>query len=389
MRIVLLTHSLFFGGAERQMVLLAKGLHQRGHTVVVVPFYSGGPLEQELVDEGIPIRSLNKKGRWDLGAIVRRLPQVIQQELPHVVHSYHGTPNLMSLVLKLFRLPPKVVWGIRCSNMDWRRYDWVVAPLARMTAWLSRFADAHIANSRSGFSYHVAMGYPVEKMVCIPNGVDTDRFRPDQASRDRVRGEWGIGAGERLIGLVARLDPMKGHGVFLEAAARLADSNPHVAFVCVGDGPVSYRSELHRHAKRLGLGHRLRWVGARGDMPAVQNALDLAVSSSLYGEGVSNALSEAMACGVPCVASDVGDSAWVIGPAGTIVPPNDSEALANALSRMVTVPTSDPISIRRRIVEQLSLDALVTATERTLQAVLSGDSIDPRVVVKAPFEASP
>ena len=187
MRIVLLTHSLFFGGAERQLVLLAKGLHQRGHTVVVVPFYSGGPLEQELVAAGISIRSLHKKGRWDIWAIVRRLPQVIQQEVPHVVHSYHGTPNLMSLVLKLFRLPPKVVWGIRCSNMDWSRYDWVVAPLAKITTWLSRFADAHIANSQTGLSHHVAIGYPAEKMVHIPNGVDTTRFLPDQAARVRVR----------------------------------------------------------------------------------------------------------------------------------------------------------------------------------------------------------
>ena len=380
MRIVLLIHSLFFGGAERQLVLLAKGLHQRGHTVVVVPFYSGGPLEQELVDAGIPIRSLNKKGRWDIWAIVRRLPQVIQQEVPHVVHSYHGTPNLMSLVLKLFGLPPKVVWGIRCSNMDLIHYDWVVAPLGQITAWLSRFADAHIANSQTGLSHHVAIGYPAEKMVHIPNGIDTTRFRPEQAARVRVREEWGISTEDRLIGLVARLDPIKGHSVFLEAASRLANRDSCVKFVCVGDGPATYRAELQHHAQKLGLEDRLRWAGDRADMPAVQNALDLAVSSSL-SEGLSNAISEAMACGVPCVVSDVGDSAWVVGTTGTIVPPNDPEALADAMGRMVTAREPDPTTIRRRILDHLSVDALVITTERTLLALChqpTGKPVTPR-----------
>jgi glycosyltransferase involved in cell wall biosynthesis len=367
-RIVLLTHSLFFGGAERQLVLLAKGLQQRGHTVVVVPFYSGGPLEHELVDAGIPIRSLHKKGRWDIWAIVRRLPQVIQQEVPHVVHSYHGTPNLMSLVLKLFRLPPKVIWGIRSSNMDVVHYDWVVAPLGQIIAWLSRFADAHIANSQTGLSHHVAIGYPAEKMVHIPNGVDTTRFRPDQAARVLVREEWGVSTEDRLIGLVARLDPIKGHPVFLEAASRLAHRDSSIKFVCVGDGPATYRGELQRHAQKLGLEDRMRWAGDRADMPAVQNALDLAVNSSL-SEGLSNAISEAMACGVPCVVSDVGDSAWVVGSTGAIVPPNDPEALADAMGRMITAREPDPTTIRRRILDHLSVDALVINTERTLLAL--------------------
>jgi glycosyltransferase involved in cell wall biosynthesis len=368
MNIVLLTHSLFFGGAERQLIVLAKGLQQRGHKVVVVPFYSGGSLEQELVDSNIPIRSLYKKGRWDMWAILRRLPEVIQQERPHVVHSYHGTPNLMSLVLKLFRLPPKVIWGIRSSNMDWIHYDWVVAPLAKMIAWLSRFADAHIANSRAGLSHHVAIGYPVKKMVHIPNGVDTNRFCPDYSARLRIREEWGISMDDRLVGLVARLDPVKGHAVFLEAASRLAAKNPCVKFVCVGDGPAAYRTELHRRAQRLGLENRLKWAGDRTDMPAVQNALDLAVNSSL-SEGVSNAISEAMACGVPCVVSDVGDSAWVVASTGRIVPPNDPQALADAMGQMVTVPEPDRMMIRRRILDHLSVDALVLATEQLMLAL--------------------
>lgn len=371
-----LVRSLDYGGAERQLVVLANGLQSRGHDVSVALFYGGWAAEQELLAGGVRIVHLDKGGRWDIVRFAKRLLHIVREEQPVVIHGYHGTPNLMTLLPKLFCSGVKIVWGIRCSNMDWRRYDWVVTPLARVTAWLSKFADAHIANSQAGLSYHVAMGYPAEKMIYVPNGVDTERFRPDRLLGDRVRDEWGISAGELLVGLVARLDPMKGHAVFLDAAARLAKLNPRVKFVCVGDGPASYRSELHRHTQRIGLGHRLRWAGSRADMPAVHNALDLAVSCSVYGEGVSNAISEAMACGIPCVASDVGDSAWVIGSTGTIIPPNDPERLAQAMAEALTASRPAAAMIRQRILKHLSLDALVTTTEQTLQALVAGGMRD-------------
>ena len=383
MTIMFLVRSLDYGGAERQLVVLAKGLQSRGHDVIVALFYGGWAAEQELLAGGVRVVHLDKGGRWDIVRFAKRLLHTVWEEQPVVIHGYHGTPNLMTLLPKLFCSGVKIVWGIRCSNMDWRRYEWVVTPLAWVTAWLSQFADAHIANSQAGLSCHVAMGYPAKKMVYIPNGVDTERFRPDRVLGNRVRTEWGIGAGELLIGLVARLDPMKGHTVFLEAAERLAKIDPKVKFVCVGDGPISYRTELHRDAQRLGLEKYVRWAGARADMPAVQNALDLAVSCSVYGEGVSNAISEAMACGVPCVVSDVGDSAWVVGPIGTIVPPNDPDKLAHAMAGMLTAPRPAASMIRQRILDHLSLDTLVNTTEQALQAVIAGGMIEQAFLGKA------
>lgn len=386
MKICFLLRALTYGGAERQLVVLAKGLHARGHDVVVVVFYSGGPLEKDLLDAGVRIRSLNKRGRWDVQNFLSQLVRVMREDRPDILHSY--LTELVTMILKPLFPRTKVVWGIRVSNIDYRDYDWLALVSFKLDCWLSRFADAIISNSHSGRDYHVALGYPAEKTVVIPNGIDTDRFYPNPMARGRIRKEWGIAEHEVLIGLVARLVPMKNHPSFLKVAASLVQERKDIRFVCVGDGPKDYRTTLQELTKTLGLTGYVIWTGARSDTADIYNALDLLVSSSAYGEGFSNVLGEAMACGIPCVVTKIGDSALVVGPSGTIVPPNDSEALADAMGRMLTAPRPDPMTIRRRILDHFSIETLVSATERTLQAVRSGDAIDQPRVGQAATEVS-
>ncbi len=203
-------------------------------------------------------------------------------------------------------------------------------------------------------------------MVVIPNGIDAERFCPDPEARSQIRSEWGIAEHEKLIGLVGRLDPMKDHPIFLEAAACLAKKRKETRFVCVGGGPEEYQASLQTLAESLGLGERLLWAGTRQDMPAVYNALDILVSSSSYGEGVSNTIGEAMACGVPCVVTNIGDSAWVVRDMGEVIPPKDPSALSNAVEKLLDQRSHTPDQIRRSIVERLSLETLIVNTERAL-----------------------
>ena len=371
MKICFLLRSLNYGGAERQLVLLSKGLLQRGHDVVVATFYSGGPLEEELREAGVRIRPLHKQGRWDVLTFLFRLTRVVREERPDVLHGYLGDPNNVSVVLKPLFPRVRIVWGVRCSMMDSKQYDWVAGLSTKLSCRLARFADAIIANSLAGCEYHVAMGYPAEKTVVIPNGIDTERFRPDSVARTRIRSEWGVTEREKLIGLVGRLDPMKDHPIFLEASALLMKKRKDTRFVCVGGGPDEYRTRLQTLAKSLGLEERLLWVGTREDMPYVYNALDIAVSSS-YGEGLSNVICEAMACGVPCVVTNVGDSAWVVGDQGEVVPPKNPVALMNAIENLLNQKAYDPAQIRQRVVDQLSVSSLVTKTEHMLDTLLQG-----------------
>src|SRR5205085_3624595 len=127
--------------------------------------------------------------------------------------------------------------------------------------------------------------YAHKKTTVVPNGIDVAQFRPDASARARLRSEWGIGDEQCVVGLVARLDPMKDHANFLHAATQVLQSRRDVRFVCVGDGPPEYRRSLEVLAASLGLDSRLSWIAARPDVWRVYNALDVAVLSSCFGEG--------------------------------------------------------------------------------------------------------
>ena len=371
MVIALLIRSLNYGGSERQLVALARGLHERQYDVTVATFYSGGPLEGELREAGVKVRGLDKGGRWDLLGFLFRLVRLLREEKPDILYGFLASPNTLSVLLKPIFLRTRMVWGVRASNVNLDRYDWLSRLSYGVERRLARFADLIIANSRAGSSYAVANGFPKNKMVVIPNGIDTERFRPDSEERRRVRAEWGLEEGEKLIGTVGRLDPMKGHATFLKAAAILSQKRGDVRFICVGDGPVDYGRELSALGEELGLTQRIIWAGLREDMPAVYNALDIATSSS-YGEGFSNVIGEAMACGVPCVATDVGDSAWIVGSQGLVVPPGNPEALAtrwqDVVDKAPEARSAIGLGLRERVAKNFSLDRMIEQTAEVLKA---------------------
>lgn len=372
MKIVFLIRSLDYGGAERQLVVLTKGLHERGYSVQVAVFYPKGPLEKDLLDFGVTVHVLNKRERWDVFFFLVHLIQFLSHEKPDILHSYLGIPNIFAVLLKPIFPSMRVVWGVRSSNVDLDRYDWLARLSYQVECRLSRFADLIIVNSHAGLDYAVAHGFTKNKMVVIHNGIDTGRFRPIPEARKRVRAEWGVSDNETLIGLVARLDPMKDHPTFIKAAALLIQERKDVRFVCVGDGPASYKSELVALANYLGLKEKLIWAGSRDDMPAVYNALDIASSSS-YGEGLPNVIGEAMACGVPCVVTDVGDSAWIVGEMGELVEPKNPQALAETWNKMIMPHLAKNLvgqKVRERIVKSFGVDALVNRTIKAMESLI-------------------
>jgi glycosyltransferase involved in cell wall biosynthesis len=366
--IVFLVRSLDMGGAERQLVELARGLHRAGWRVEVITFYAGGPLEPLLKADGVPLFFLHKRGRWDI-LCLWNLARFLRRSHPDIVHGYLPLPNVLLVLLRPTGRT-RVIWGIRASNMDLERYDW----LARVEFWLgtmlSRFADLIICNSNAGRVYHVARGYPHATSVVVPNGISLDDFRPDASARAELRREWGIRHDEHLVGLVARLDPMKDHSNFLRAAAQVLASRSDVRFVCVGEGPSEYRRRLEILTTSLGLRGRVCWVNARPDVWRVYNALDVAVLSSAFGEGFPNVVAEAMATGVPCVVTDVGDAAAVVADQGWVCPPSDSAALARAIGAALKALPCDGQAIRARIASQYSSQALFERTTTRLLALL-------------------
>jgi glycosyltransferase involved in cell wall biosynthesis len=364
-----LTRDLGIGGAQRQLIELAIGLHRLGWGVKVVTFYHGGRLESRLHDAGVEIYCLEKSGRWDVLAFMRRLVNLVRRDEPDIIHGYLDTPNVVLALLRPWLGQARLVWGIRASNMDSARYDRLAAIESWLAALFSRIADLIICNSEAGRAYHEARGYPGSKMVVVPNGVDTQRFQPDEEARRAVRAEWAVRPQETLIGIVARLDAMKDHSNFLRAAAQTAAIHPEARFVCVGDGPALYRDELIREAVALGLEGRVIWAGPRDDIHQVYNALDLAVSSSSFGEGFPNMIGEAMATGIACVVTDVGDSAAIVGALGWVCAPNDSAALAACMCDALRAPRRDPAVLRERVCTAFGSARLLERTVAELNRV--------------------
>ena len=367
--VVFLTRSLERGGAERQLVMLAAGLQARGVGVEVLTFYEGGPLDAELEAAGVKVRSLEKQHRWDVIRFLLRTSKELRNSNASIFYGFLPISNIILGILKPFLMGRRIVFGIRASELSLAQHDWLTRLSYRLERTLGRSADLIIANSGAGRDHAIAQGFPSERVTVIENGIDTTYFQFDSVERNRVRTEWGIAPDEIVIGVTARLDPLKGHQTFLRAAALVAEQAAKIRFVCVGGGASSYRDHLLTMAVQLGLSRRVIWAGPRADMRAVWSAFDIACSTSV-SEGFSNAIAEAMACERICIVTDVGDSARIVGDTGYIIEPNDEAALAGVWRELGSAPAENRIRrgarARQRIEDLFGRDRLLDATVKAL-----------------------
>jgi glycosyltransferase involved in cell wall biosynthesis len=374
MNILFLTRTLNSGGAERQLVNLAKGLKNKGHKVTVGLLYDQGVLKQELDEVGVAVLSFDKKSRWDVVGFFRSMFVAVNQVQPQVVYAYGSVPNILTIILKLYHRKCKMVWGIRASYLDLSRYDRLAKWVYKAEIILSRFADSIVINSQAGADYATKNGLYPHNVKVIYNGISTSRFQPDKQARDRLRKQWNIAEDVSLIGLVGRLDLMKDHPVFIQSIAAVIKKQTRLMAICIGDGDEHYRDQLKEQAMVLGVDQYIIWERGRTDIPDCMNAFDVFVSSS-YGEGFPNVIGEAMACGIPCVVTDVGDSANVVSNCGKVVAPKNSRQLADAVLDMLLQLQMQRQELsnccRNRIVNNFGYDRLIDESERHLEGLLT------------------
>lgn len=364
--VLLLVRALHMGGAERQLALLACELKQRGHAVMVLSFYAGGVIEAELLAAGVVVRSLNKRGRWDLWRPLVRLARIVRGAAPQVIYSFMTGGNLLGVLAYWLAPRARLVWGIRASDAH------RALPgdrLTRLAVWLETRAagvpSLIIANSQAGAAVCIAQGFPPARVRVVHNGIDTERFCFDEAGRTRLRADWGVAEEDILLGLVARLDPLKGHGYLIAAAPAILAREPRTKFLIVGRGDPLYAQTLRQQAVRAGVVEQLLWLDEHAAMASVYSALDLLVLPSL-SEGFPNVLGEAMACGLRAVVSDVGDNARLLGTAGSVVVAGDAAALAGGALAQIAFGRAAQAASRARIIEHFSVSRMV---EQTLAAL--------------------
>jgi glycosyltransferase involved in cell wall biosynthesis len=362
-RVLHLITGLNTGGAEMMLTKLVAGMDPAGFEPHVVTLLGEGPLAARVRAAGASVESLGlARGRVAPSA-VWRLTRLLRRVRPDVVQTWLYHADLLGLVAARLARVGRVVWNLRCSNMDFAHSGRLTRYTVAACARLSSLPDAVVANSRVAVDVHRALGYRPRRVEVIPNGFDMHRFAPDPAARGSVRAELGVAPGAPLVGMVARFDPQKDHATFLRAARAVADARPDAQFVLLGDGVQADNPEMAALVRAAAPGLRPHLLGRRDDVARLAAALDVAVLSSAYGEGFPNVVGEAMACGVPCVVTDTGDSAAVVGGTGRVVPPRDAPALADAVLGLLALPAGElralGLAARARVGEHFALPAVI------------------------------
>jgi glycosyltransferase involved in cell wall biosynthesis len=322
----------------------------------------GGECRAMIEAEDIPVYDLAMKSGLPTVAQVRALRRLARKLEPDVVQGwmYHG--NLAATLLGKFAPgKPPVLWNIRHSVADLGREKQSTRLVIRLGGLVSGKPERIIFNSGISLEQHAGLGFTRDKGVMIPNGFDMGRFRPSLEAGAGLRAELGLAPDSLLVGVAARRHAMKGHEDFLTAAARMRTAGRDCHFVLAGRGVTSDDSALRDLAAGVLAGF-VHLVGQREDMPLFLAGLDLLCVPSLYGEGFPNVLGEAMACGVPCVATDVGESRIIVADTGRIVPPGDPASLCDAMGEVLALDLEDRSDLGRRcrgrIQEHYSLEKI-------------------------------
>jgi glycosyltransferase involved in cell wall biosynthesis len=310
------------GGAEHFLAALVAAKREKPVSQAVVNLMADPEFAAMARAAGVPVHDLGLQSITHLPIVVMQLARLIRELRPSAIQTwlyYADLASLWALKLSGRRAATRLYWGVRCSDMDLTQYRrslrWAVAACARR----SKEPDAIISNSLAGVTAHRALGYAPRHFAVIPNGIDCERFKPDASARTRLRGELGISAAAPVVIHVARVDPMKDHASLIALAGTL----PTVTFLLVGRGTEAIEAPANVVA-----------LGARRDVASLYSVADVAISTSLT-EGFPNVIAEAMACGIPVVATDVGDSRPIIGDTGLTVLTRDIPAMRTAVQTLL------------------------------------------------------
>lgn len=354
-KIVFITSGLGVGGAEIVLLNLLRELDRSRFNPSVISLTGHGPVSDRIAALGIQVHHMDFRRR-PLGAFCS-LVRLLRRTRPTVVQTWMYHADLIgSLAARAA--------GIR--TIAWSLHNLMLDPGARVTAWIrnlcahlsSRLPRVILSCSEATAAYHVQCGYDASRIQVIPNGFDTDHFHPDPDARVQIRRSLGLPADAPVVLHLGRLDPLKNHAGFLRAAALAAAECPDVRFLMAGKDVEPKTPALAELVSELRLGARVQLLGPRSDVPRLLSACDLLVQTST-SEAFPMSLGEAMCCGLRCVATDVGDSALIVGETGAIVPSGDDAAVATAIGRLLAqdndVRAALGAAARRRVIDNFDI----------------------------------
>ena len=359
------------GGAETMLWKLLAASEGLRAGATVVSLRDAGTVGPRIRALGVPVEEVGIGTVPGLGQ-ARRLRAAVRAARPDVLQGwmYHG--NLAALYGARGTGRP-VLWNIRQSLGRLADEKPGTALVIRAGALLSRRARVIVYNSRVSAAQHERLGYAADRTRLLPNGFDLHRFRPDPAACGRLRDRIGAPPDARVVGMVARFHPMKDHATFLAAMERLLPADPSLHVVLAGSGVVATNEPFARLLPREPWRARIHALGEEAEVAALLAGLDVCALSSSRSEGFPNVVGEALACAVPCVVTDSGDAAAVLGAAGEVVPPGDPAAFAAAVRRLLELAPEERARLgragRERVMREYSIDAVARRYEALYEEV--------------------
>ncbi|MCU1266150.1 MAG: glycosyl transferase group 1 [Acidobacteria bacterium] len=375
-KILHIINDLAIGGAEIMLYRLLSEKSRQRFNPVVISLMDRGSLRQRIEELGIPVYTARMKRGLPTPASIWRLIRLVREIKPDLIQGwlYHGS---LAAQIGSFSLPGRIpaLWSIHCSIYSLSFEKKLTAAVVRICALLSRLAAWIIFVSRTSQAQHKALGYDVSKSCVVPNGIDTSLFAPSIEAKTSVRSELGIPREALLIGVIGRYHAMKDHANFLRAAALIATTHPEVHFLLAGRELDHENRALAQLIRELRLEDRTHLVGERTDIARLVAALDIFCLSSSHGESFPIIVGEAMSSAVPCVVTDVGDSAWILSGTGRVTPPRDAPALAAACVDLLDLGQQGRETLgqaaRARVVDLFSLSTVVAEYEALYETMLA------------------
>jgi glycosyltransferase involved in cell wall biosynthesis len=317
------------GGAEAALYRLCAGDVMHKH--IVISMMDEGKYGVKLEQAGIKVYCLGmSRGQIRFGHVLD-LCRILRRVRPDVLQTWMYHADLLGALVARICGVKKLCWGLHHANLNADAVKLKTSWIARVCAWLSSWGpDSIVSCSRVAAQIHEEIGYAKNKFTVVPNGVDLSRFAPNSELKKNMKGQWCSDQSEFLIGMVARFDPQKDHANLIAALGILKKHHHHVRCLLVGPDMTTSNELLMNMIDGQEVIDCVIPMGSTDDVPSVMNAIDLHVLSS-YSESFGNVLIEAMACGTPCLCTEVGDMPFIVGETGWVVPPKNADALAAAL----------------------------------------------------------
>jgi glycosyltransferase involved in cell wall biosynthesis len=339
-RLLYVTTDLNIGGAEVMLRNLLMHLDYTAFECEVVSLVELGPIAEQIEAIGIRIHTLRMNPQKPSISAILELARIIRTFRPDIINTWMYHADLIGSIASLFSGFPPVVWGIHHTLGDQSELKPSTRKIIRINKWLSHILPKRIiiCAAESVRHSHTKFGFSESKMVIINNGYDLAMYHSDASARSKFRSDHNLPPNAKLVGLFARYHPMKDHSTYIQAASYIHQKIPEAYFILAGNGIDGCNTQLTNEIHKAGINNNTLLLGLRKDMPYLLAALDIYVSASSRGEAFPLVIGEAMACGVPCVATDVGDTAKLIGNTGRIVPPMQPEVLAAACLDILNLP---------------------------------------------------